>query len=103
MTIDAQILDQRVANVAKERRQRFSETFRIGKDEDRLRSLAFVFVVIKTTLDLGETETMECMVDGGADFGIDAIHVAAPRGGEFDVTLVQGKYKRRLDAAAAFP
>lgn len=57
----------------------------------------------KSLLGLGEAETFECIVEGGNDFSVDAIHVGPPRGGEFPVTLVQGKYKRRMDAQAAFP
>jgi AIPR protein len=59
--------------------------------------------VIKTLLDLGETEALDCMVDGSDDFGVDAIHIGAPRGSEFPVTMVQGKYKRRTDGSSAFP
>ena len=43
------------------------------------------------------------MVEGGNDFAVDANHVGTPRGGEFPVTLVQGKYKRRMDSQAGFP
>jgi hypothetical protein len=103
MTIEVQIVDQRVRKVAEDRREIFSELLGIKNDPPKLHSAAFVFVVIKTLLDLDETEALDCMVEGSNDFNVDAIHVGAPFGPEFLVTLVQGKYKRRRDGASAFP
>jgi hypothetical protein len=103
MSIEAQIVDQRVRKVAEDRRQIFAEVLGIRNDEPKLCSAAFVFVVIKTLLDLSEAEALDCMVEGGNDFGVDAIHLGAPQGSEFLVTLVQGKYKQRMDGASAFP
>jgi hypothetical protein len=103
MAIEAQIVDQRVAKVVDDRQDAFAKFLGIRNDLDKLRSAAFVFVVTKSLLDLGEAETFDCMVEGGNDFAVDAIHVGTPRGGEFPVTLVQGKYKRRMDGQAAFP
>ena len=72
-------------------------------DEPKQRSTAFVLLCVKTLLDLGMEEAIDCMTDGGQDAGIDAMHVGSILDGEFCITLLQGKYKQRLDGASAFP
>ena len=46
---------------------------------------------------------MDGIVDGGDDFGIDALYFEPPEDGEIHITLVQGKYKRDLGGQSAFP
>lgn len=59
MDINASIIDQRLTAVQEEIRQRAADELRITQD-DRLQTLAFVYLCVKTMLDLDE---MEC---GGA-------------------------------------
>ena len=53
-------------------------------------------------LDLNERESFDCVTDGSGDFGVDAMQVTEEVDGEFSVTLVQAKYKNKLDADAHF-
>ena len=54
MTIEAQIVDQRVTKIVEDRRDSFAKLLSIKNDNDKLRSAAFVFVTTKSLLDLGE-------------------------------------------------
>ena len=102
MNINASIIDQRLATVASEIRDRAKSDLNI-KDEEKLKSLAFIYLCVKTTLDLDFEETLDCLTEGGGDFGVDAIHVMDELDGEFNVTLFQGKYKRDLAGTSAYP
>lgn len=102
MNINVSIIDQRLTSVASEIRDRAKSDLGIS-DDGRLKSLAFVYLCVKTTLDLDFEEAMDCLTEGGGDFGIDAIHVKGELDGEFDVTLFQGKYKQDLTARSEFP
>lgn len=94
--INVSIIDQQVRQLAEER---FAT--RAG-DEHKRRSAAFVFLCVKTLLDLEEEEALDCLTDGGQDAAVDALHVGDTVDGEFRITLFQGKYKQRLDGEAAF-
>ncbi|MFN3077298.1 MAG: AIPR family protein [Alphaproteobacteria bacterium] len=102
MTINAQIIDQRVRRIAEERRRDFAELLKIRNDDDRLHSAAFVFLVTKTVLDLTDEEAVDSMVEGGGDFGVDAISFTSPTDNEFRVTIVQGKYKKNFEEKNEF-
>ncbi len=71
--------------------------------EPKLKSLAFVYLCVKTMLDLDVDETFDCLTEGGGDFGIDAMHLTEEIDGEFGVTLFQAKYKANLEGNANFP
>ena len=71
-------------------------------DDNKLRSAAFAVLVVKTLLDLTE-EAIECLTEGGGDFGIDAIEVGDVQDSEFSVTIFQGKYKTDLEGTSNFP
>ena len=101
MNINASIIDQRLAGVQDEIRERASAELRITR-EDLLRSLAFVHLCVKTMLDLDADETFDCLTEGGGDFGVDALHLSEEIDGEFVVTLFQGKYYRDLEAKSNF-
>lgn len=103
MNVNAAIIDQRVRALAEEIRERAAEELSIRNDEPKLLSVAFIFLCIRTLLDLDFDEAFDCLVEGGQDFGVDAIHLTEERDGEFFVTLVQGKYKGKLDGASGFP
>ncbi len=101
MNINASIIDQRLAGVQDEIREQARLQLRIS-DEDRLKSLAFVYLCVKTMLDLGVEEAFDCLTEGGGDFGVDAIHLSEEIDGEFGVTLFQGKYDRSLKGDSNF-
>ncbi len=101
MNINASIIDQRLTAVQAEIRQQAADELRITHD-DRLRSLAFVYLCVKTMLDLDEMEAFDCLTEGGGDFGVDAMHISEEIDGEFMVTLFQGKYHRNLEAKSNF-
>ncbi|MEY2977344.1 MAG: hypothetical protein RLZZ435_1483, partial [Cyanobacteriota bacterium] len=68
MNINASIIDQRLGSVLNDIRQKASEELRI-RDESKLKSLAFVYLCIKTILDLDDDGTFDCLTEGGGDFG----------------------------------
>lgn len=103
MNINASIIDQRVRRLSEELAPEFGDRLKIKNDPDRLKSAAFVYLVVKTLLDLPHDEAVDAMTEGGADFGIDAIEVSDVQDGEFTATLFQGKYARSLDGDKNFP
>ena len=103
MSLAAQIIDQQVSGIVEGHSPAFVDELRPGADEHRMRSLAFLFLVAKTAFDLTDEQTLDGIVDGGDDFGIDALYFEPPEDGEVHVTLVQGKYKRDLGGQSAFP
>jgi hypothetical protein len=102
MNINAAIIDQRLTTVMDIIRDRASIELGI-KDAERLKSLAFVHLTVKTVLDLTDEEAFDCLTEGGGDFGVDALHVAHEIDNEFTVTLFQGKYRRDLEGTSTFP
>jgi hypothetical protein len=102
MNINAAIIDQRLNSVCDSIRERARDELGIA-DEERLRSLAFVHLSVMTLLDLSDEEAFDCLVEGGQDFGVDAIHISEGHDGEFSVSLFQGKYSRKLESVSNFP
>ena len=92
MNIEASIVDQRLSSIIGNIREPAAEQLRIS-DPTKLKSLAFVYLCVKTVLDLGDEETFDCLTEGGGDFGVDAIHISEEYDGEFTVSLFQAKYK----------
>ena len=101
--INASIIDQRVRQLGENLAPEFEARLHIANDEIRQRSVAFVFLVVKTVLDIPDDEALDCLTEGGGDFGVDAIHVGDVQDGEFAVTIFQGKYKQDLAGDSAFP
>lgn len=101
-SLAAQIIDQRVSGIVEEQGNMFHERLR-AYDEERKQSLAFVFLVAKTVLDLDDEAALDGIVDGGNDFGVDALYGEPLDNGEIQVFLIQGKYKRKLKGDSAFP
>ena len=93
MSLSGQIIDQRVTGIVQEQSDAFDNELRVGIDEPRRRSVAFVFLVAKTAFDLTDEQTVDGIVDGGNDFGVDALYCDSPEDGEIRVNLVQGKYR----------
>lgn len=95
MNINASIIDQRLVGLQNEIRAQAEADLNII-DPIRLKSLAFVYLCVKTVLDLDSDETFDCLTEGSGDFGVDAMHMTEEVDGEFGVTLFQGKYKATL-------
>jgi hypothetical protein len=103
MNIEASIIDQRLTSIVNDIRQPAFEQLRI-EEPQRLKSLAFVYLCVKTVLDLEVDETFDCLTEGGGDFGVDAIHISEEYDGEFVVSLFQAKYKHKdLSGDSNFP
>jgi hypothetical protein len=102
MNINAQIIDQRLSSISNSIRDRAKDELNIN-DEGRLKSLSFVYLCVKTMLDLDEDPAFECLTEGGHDFGVDALHCSEEHDGEFTISIFQGKYKRELDGTSNFP
>lgn len=92
MNIEASIVEQRLSSIIGKIREPAAEQLRIS-DPTKLKSLAFVYLCVKTVLDLDDEETFDCLTEGGGDFGVDAIHISEEYDGEFTVSLFQAKYK----------
>lgn len=102
MDLNANIIDARVSAIMGELRERARSELGVG-DDGRLRSVAFLHLCVKTMLDFDDEQAFDCIVEGGQDFGLDAIHASEERDGEFTVTLFQSKYKTRLEGTSNFP
>lgn len=102
-SISAQIVDQRVRKVVADQGAILQAEAGIANDSAKLSSAAFVLLVTKTLLALNDDEVIDCLVDGGNDFGVDAIFFSPVQDNEFNVTIIQGKYKQSLEGNANFP
>lgn len=101
MNINTSIIDQRITGVVEEIRESAQSELNLT-EATRLKSLAFVYLCVKTMLDLDAEAAFDCLTDGGGDFGVDAMHVTEEIDGEFVVTLFQGKYKAKLEGNSNF-
>jgi AIPR protein len=101
MNINLSIIDQRLAGVQSDIRELAATDLNI-KDPGRLKSLAFVYLCVRTLLDLDPEEAFDCLTEGGGDFGVDAIHLTEEIDGEFSVTLFQAKYDTKLTGESQF-
>ena len=103
MSLATQIIDQQVSGLVDSLGEAFASELRLGPHTVRRRSAAFLFLVARTMFELSEDEIIDGIVDGGDDYGIDALYFDPPEHGEIRIALVQGKYKSRLTGASAFP
>ena len=103
MSLAAQIIDQQVSGIVERQCEAFDNELRLSNDAPRRRSIAFLFLVAKTAFDLTDEQTIDGIVDGGNDFGIDALYFEPPDDGELHITLIQGKYRTDLSGVSAFP
>jgi hypothetical protein len=103
MNINASIVDQRLASITENIREQAESELHIKNDQIKLRSLAFVQLCVKTTLDLDDERTFDCLTEGGGDFGVDAMYISDVYDDEFTVSLFQAKYKNNLKGDANFP
>ena len=109
-SLAAQIIDQRINGIVERQADSFATELGLGADEHRRRSAAFTFLVARTVLleltngDLTDDEVLDGIVDGSSDLGVDALFFSdEPDNGAIPIVLIQGKYRRNLDGAAAFP
>ena len=100
MDLTAQVIDLHVEGVLKRREDDFAA---IRPDAGRvaLKSLAFVFLVAKKAFGLSDEETLDGIVDGPGDFGVDALFFDSSDSGEIRIRLIQGKYRQKLTGEAA--
>lgn len=103
MDINASIIDQRITKLAAELAPDFATLLNIKNNEIKVRSTAFVYLVVKILLDIGKEETLDALTEGGSDFGVDAVEVSDVQDGEFTVTLFQAKYAQSLEGDKNFP
>ena len=103
-SLAAQIIDQRINGIVERQADSFAAELGLGADEQR-RSAAFTFLVAKTVLfELTDDEVLDGIVDGSNDFGVDALFFSdEPDNSAISIVLIQSKYRRNLDGAAAFP
>lgn len=101
MNINASIIDQRLTSVIDQIQQQAADELNIT-DGGKIKSLAFVYLCVKTLLDLDNEEVFDCLNEGGGDFGVDAMHISEEHDGEFVVSLFQGKYHRNLEGKSNF-
>lgn len=102
MNINASIIDQRLASIVDDIRLKAAEDLHI-RDESKLKSLAFVYLCVKTILDIESNNAFDCLTEGGGDFGVDAMHISEEYDGEFTVSLFQAKYQNNLEGNSNFP
>lgn len=103
MNVNVAIIDQRVTQLTKKIKEEAIARFQIT-DEVRLKSLAFVFLCVKTLLDFTDDESFDCLTEGGNDFGVDALYLGEEKDNEFVVTLFQAKYiHKNLEGTSNFP
>ena len=103
MSLATQIIDQQVSGILEKHPEVFATELGLGKDKQKKRSAAFLFLVAKTIFGLTDEEAFDGIVDGGNDFGVDALYFSPPDDGELHITLLQGKYKTALTGDSAFP
>jgi hypothetical protein len=101
MNINASIIDLQLVKIQKQIKDRAEDELGIN-DSSHLKSLAFVYLCVKTVLDLDSDEAFDCLVESCGDFGVDALHITEAIDGEFNVTLFQGKYKQNLEDNSNF-
>ncbi len=102
MTININIVDQRVTKIAEQYKSEI--IFKTNKKDKRfLISTAFVCLCISTVLDISIIDALEFLTEGGNDAGIDGLHIGDLQDNEFVVTIFQGKYKQKLDGSSNFP
>jgi hypothetical protein len=103
MSFNAQIIDQWVEGLVERIGDRLRDEVGVRNDPAKLKSTAFVFLVAKTLLDIDDDVVLDGIVEGGGDFGIDAVYFTPPENGEFLITIFQGKYSQNMTGNSGFP
>lgn len=108
MNINAAIIEQRLEGIINKNDSLKSlilaeSNIDISTNKDKFKSFLFTYLCTKELLDLTEEEAIDCLVDGGNDFGTDAIHIGEEIDGELPVTIIQTKYSKSLEGNKNFP
>ncbi|GEO82458.1 AIPR family protein [Pararhodospirillum oryzae] len=103
MSFSAQIIDQHVGGLVERLGERLRTEVGVRDESARLKSAAFVVLVAQALLDLDDDAALDGVVEGGGDFGIDALYVGALDEVEIPIVLIQGKYRQDLKGDAQFP
>jgi hypothetical protein len=98
MDINASIIDQRVEGLLDAHRELLP-----GNSDEHKKSAAFVLLCVMAKLELNAESALDCVTEGSGDAGVDALYVADPDDGEFQVTIFQAKYRKDLSGNANFP
>lgn len=101
MNFSASIIDLQLSGIMDKIREKARAVLGIVEDT-KLRSVAFVYLCVKTVLPLDDDEAFDCLTEGSGDFDIDAIHVVWGADGELFVTLFHGKYSNELEGTSNF-
>lgn len=100
---DVSIVDQYVRVMAERLESRFAKMLGKKVDATLARSLSFVAICVQKRFDLSEDEALDCITDGGNDFGIDAMLIEDVGKDDLLIALFQCKYRHKLDGLHAFP
>lgn len=103
MNFKASIIEQQFLGLDDETKNALRDELNLSSDETKFKSTLFLYYSTKILLDLERDETIECLVDGGQDFGIDAIFVSEPEEHELPITIIQAKYTNNLKGDSNFP
>ena len=63
MNVNAAIIDQRLSSIVNDIRGRAKDELNIA-DEVKLKSLGFIYLSVRTILDLSDEEAFDCLTDG---------------------------------------
>lgn len=97
--INASIVDLRVTGIVDANPEWFP-----WPDENKRKSAAFVVLCMSEALGFALDECAEMLTEGGNDAGVDGLYMSDVEGGEFFVTIFQGRYKvKDLGGTANFP
>jgi hypothetical protein len=103
MSLATQIIDQRVNGIANQKKEVFSTELGVSTDSEKRKTAAFTFLVAQSVLGLEDSSVIDGIVDGGNDFGVDAIYYEEPSDAEIHITILQAKYKNSLHGNSNFP
>ena len=87
MLSEEQVATLRISGIVERQADAFSAELGLGADEQRRRSAAFTFLVARTVYDLTDDEALGSVVDGGNDFGVDALLYEEPDDGAISMLL----------------
>lgn len=104
MNINAAIIDQQLSGIDKMVKTEILEQLnKRNLTQHQEHCLFFTFLCTKLILGLSDEDAIECLVDGGNDFGVDSIHIGEESDGEIIITMIQSKYAKNLKGDKNFP
>lgn len=103
MSFSEQIVDQWVTKYFDDHKAFLEDEVKIKNDLPKAKSASFVLLCAEALLAIDGEEARKGIVEGGNDFGVDAIFITDVTESDFKVTLFQGKYHQKLDGTKGFP